>query len=86
MWDTRIREFLGTGKIDEPRRISRKIDEELRIKGISNGEEPENYLTFLGGIKKIIKLLNLDKKIDNPDKIAKKIDEYHFVKIVIGRH
>ncbi len=86
MWDTRIRKFLGTGKIDEPRRISRKIDEELRIKGISNGEEPENYLTFLGGIKNIIKLLDLDKKIDNPDKIAKKIDEYHFVKIVMGRH
>lgn len=86
MWGTRIRKFLGTGKIDEPRRISRKIDEELRIKGISNGEEPENYLTFLGGIKNIINLLKLDKKIDNPDKIAKKIDEYHFVKIVMGRH
>lgn len=74
MWDTEIRNSLR----------SRKTDPSIRINGIGNGEKPENYIIFLKGIKRIVETFKLDKIIDNPDEIAKLIDEYHYVKIVMS--
>lgn len=61
-----------------------KIRRELKkiIKGISNGENPTNYINFLIGIRKIIDSENLEERINKNDFIAKKIDEYHYVEIV----
>lgn len=71
MWDTNIRKELRSGGY---------------IKGISNGEKPEQYHKFLKGIKEIIEKYNLIQKIKcNEDEIAKKIDEFHFVKWVMKK-
>ena len=53
------------------------------IKNIENGEKPEHYYNFLLGIKKIILEFNLQEKIPQNSIIAKKIDEYHYVEIVM---
>jgi len=73
MWDTKIREFLG----------NKRADKRLRINELGNGEEPESYLMFLKGIKNIIKELDLHERLENQNDIAKKIDEYHYVKLVM---
>ena len=75
MWDTGIRKFLS----------SKKADENLRMVGLANGEQPENYISFLIGIKEIIDCLNLHEKISDKNEIAKKIDEYHYVKLIMNR-
>lgn len=69
MWDTKIREGLRKRRI---------------IKKISNGEKAEHYLNFLEGIKNIIKECNnLQNEICPGETLAKKIDEYHYVKFVM---
>jgi len=65
MWDTEIRKVLR-----------RKW-----IKGIRNGETSENYLKFLYGVRRIIKEEKLEKGFKATIPIAKKIDEYHYLKI-----
>jgi len=67
MWDTEIRNYLRKNYID----------------GIGNGERPEYYLRFLLGMKAIIEKYSLCNKIQDPSSIAKKIDEYHYVELVM---
>lgn len=67
MWDTAIR---------------KRLKQEL-ITGIGNGERPEYYITFLRGIQGILKQYNIPKKLPHGFIIAKKIDEYHYVRIVM---
>jgi len=69
MWDTRIRKEL----------------KKQLIKGIGNGETGESYVTFLKGIQRIIKEYELEGKLPPNSIIAKKIDEYHFVKFVMRK-
>lgn len=53
------------------------------IKNIYNGESPESYLNFLYGIKDIAIKFNLQEKLPHDAILAKKIDEFHFAKIVM---
>ncbi|MCX8105590.1 MAG: hypothetical protein N3D80_06955 [Ignavibacterium album] len=69
MWDTKIRRQLVRMNI-----VSR----------IGNGENPEDYLQYLLDIKNVIQRNQLTSLINNPDNIAKKIDEFHYAKIVVG--
>jgi len=74
MWDTGIRRFVS----------GRSVDDNLRIIGIGNGESTGSYVNFLKGVKKIITTLGLHKKKGiTQNNVAKKIDEYHFVKIIM---
>ena len=77
MWDTKIREGVG--------RELKKRQFIPFIKEIANGEKSEHYLNFLKGIKSIIKECNnLQNEICPGEVLAKKIDEYHYVKFVMG--
>jgi len=67
MWDTKIRNNL-----------KKEI-----IKGIANGEKPEHYIIFLKGIRDIIIKNDLCNQISPKENIAKKMDEYHYVKFVM---
>jgi len=69
MWDTKIR---------------RKLKQLKLVSRISNGEKPEHYLKFMKDIKELICRNELINRIENQDEIAKKIDEFHFAKIVVG--
>jgi hypothetical protein len=69
MWDTKIR---------------KRLNKEL-IKGINNGETPESYLKFLYGIKDIIEKYQIKDKLPQSVNVAKKIDEYNYVKIIMSR-
>lgn len=69
MWDTRIR---------------KELNKQL-IRGIGNGETGESYVTFLKGIQRIIEDYKLESKLPPNSIIAKKIDEYHFVKFVMSK-
>ena len=53
------------------------------IKNIKNGENPKHYYNFLSGTEEIIFEFNLQEKVPKNSKIAKKIDEYHYVEIVM---
>jgi len=65
MWDTKIR---------------RRLNKEL-IPGIDNGERPEHYVTFLQGIQRVVRDYHIPEKLPDGSIVAKKIDEYHWVKI-----
>ena len=67
MWDTAIR---------------KRLNKEL-IPGIKNGESAQYYVTFLRGVQAIIKEYGIAEKLPPGSLIAKKIDEYHYVKIVM---
>lgn len=69
MWDTKIRKRLG---------------KEL-IPGIENGEKPQHYILFLKGIRKIISEYRLKEKLPTDAILAKKVDEYNYVKIVMNK-
>jgi hypothetical protein len=69
MWDTRIR-----------RRLNKCL-----IPGIKNGENGECYVKFLKGIQKIIKEYHIEDKLPDDSIIAKKVDEYNYVRIVINK-
>lgn len=68
MWDTKIR---------------KRLKKEL-IPGISNGEKVEHYVIFLKGIQRIINEYNLKEKLPFGSIVAKKIDEYNYVKIIMN--
>jgi len=74
MWDTKIRRYL---KRNYPK----------YFKGIGNGEKAENYLIFLFGIKNIIQDYSkeIKGKLSGDAIVAKKIDEYHYVKIIMNK-
>lgn len=67
MWDTKIRGRL----------------KKFLIKGIDNGKNPEHYLKFLKGTNLIIKRYKLEDKVNQSSPIAKKIDEYNYVEIIM---
>ena len=69
MWDTDIRE-----------RLRRK-----EIQGVGNSEDAEQYVTFLKGIQGIIRTYNIPAKLPTGSIVAKKIDEYHYVKITMPK-
>lgn len=69
MWDTAIR---------------KRLKKEL-IPGIMNGERGEHYVIFLKGIHKIIGEYRIAEKLPQNSIVAKKIDEYHYVKIVMDK-
>lgn len=69
MWDTQIRKEL----------------KQTLIKGIGNGETGDSYVTFLRGIQWIIEEYNIESKLPAGSVLAKKIDEYHFVKFVMKK-
>lgn len=69
MWDTKIRKRL----------------KKALIRGIKNGEKPEHYVQFLKGVRKIIEQYGLRSKLPEDAILAKKFDEYNYVKIVMSR-
>jgi len=69
MWDTRIRKELNQNV----------------IRGIGNGETGDSYVTFLRGIQRIIEEYDIASKLPPDAVLAKKIDEYHFVKFVMNK-
>jgi len=69
MWDTQIRKELRRGL----------------IKGIGNGETGDSYVIFLKGIRRIIEEYEIESKLPPNSVLAKKIDEYNFVKFVMRK-
>jgi hypothetical protein len=69
MWDTQIRKELNQNL----------------IRGIGNGQTGDSYVTFLKGIQRIIEEYNIESKLPPDSVLAKKIDEYHFVKFVMRK-
>jgi len=69
MWDTQIR-----------KRLNRDL-----IKGIGNGKTGDSYVTFLKGIQRIIKDYDIKSKLPPNAIVAKKIDEYNYVWIVMAK-
>jgi hypothetical protein len=69
MWDTAIRKRLN----------------QSLIPGIMNGESGKFYVIFLQGIQKIIDKYNIAKKLPKNSIVAKKVDEYNYVKIVMNK-
>jgi len=69
IWDTEIRKELN----------------KKYIKGIGNGETAEKYVRYLTGVQGIIKKYKLETKIKNKNEIAKKFDEYNFVKLIMEK-
>lgn len=53
------------------------------IRNIDNGEKPQNYWNFLLGIKEIILKYKIKEKLPADSIVAKKIDEYHYIEIVM---
>lgn len=70
MWDTAIR-----------KRLNRAL-----ISGIMNGENGEYYVIFLQGIQKIIKKYRIVEKLPEDSVVAKKVDEYNYVRIVKNKN
>lgn len=69
MWDTAIR-----------KRLKRQL-----IPVIMNGERGEYYVIFLKGIQKIIEEYRIAEKLPQNSVIAKKVDEYNYVRIVMNK-
>lgn len=69
MWDTGIRKAL----------VQRKI-----VHGIHNGQRPDQYLLFLRQMKDVVLKFGLSERVGR-DGLAKKIDEYHYATIVMGK-
>jgi hypothetical protein len=69
MWDTAIRKRLN----------------KALIPGIMKGENGEYYVIFLQGIQKIIDKYNITEKLPKDSIVAKKVDEYNYVKIVMNK-
>ncbi len=69
MWDTEIR-----------RRLRKQL-----IPGIGNGQTGEQYVVFLKGVQKIIREYEVTKKLHAGSNVAKKLDEYNYVRIVMQR-
>ena len=69
MWDTKIRTRLRKSLIT----------------GIMNGENPKHYVHFLQGIQRIIEEYRLKEMLPTNSVLAKKIDEYHYVRIIMNK-
>lgn len=69
MWDTKIRAFLRKSL----------------IQGINNGEKSEHYILYLKKLNEFAIKYNLNKKISGKGTLAKKLDEYHYLKIVLKK-
>jgi len=68
MWDTRIRD---------------RLRKEL-IRGIDNGQDAEQYLRFLRRIRDYSAQYGFQQRLAPGAILAKKIDEYHYVRIVMN--
>lgn len=68
MWDTKIR---------------RRLNKEL-IKGIDNGQTGDQYILFLRRLRGYNAQHNFQQKLSPHSVLAKKIDEYHYIRIVLG--
>jgi len=69
MWDTAIR-----------KRLKREL-----IPGIMNGESGKYYVIFLKGIQNIIEEYRIAEKLPQNSVVAKKVDEYNYVRIVMNK-
>jgi hypothetical protein len=69
MWDTAIRKRL----------------DRLLIRGIKNGQTGEQYVAFLKGVQGIIKRYGIVAKLPVGAVVAKKLDEYNYVRIVMKK-
>jgi hypothetical protein len=69
MWDTAIRA---------------RLNKDL-IPGIMNGESGDHYVKFLSGIQNIIEEYRIAENLPPNSIVAKKIDEYHYVRIVMTK-
>lgn len=69
MWDTAIR---------------KRLRKEL-MPGIMNGESGKYYIIFLKGTQKIIQEYRIAEKLPQNSVVAKKVDEYHYVRIVMNK-
>jgi hypothetical protein len=67
MWDTKIRS-----------KLKKFIEAD-----IANGETGQCYINYLSGIKKIVRICDLEKRNDSNATLAKRLDEYHFAKIIM---
>ncbi|HLA80378.1 MAG TPA: hypothetical protein VJP78_01930 [Thermoleophilia bacterium] len=67
MWDTAIRSRLNKGLVP----------------GIGNGQTGEQYVVFLKGVQRIIQKYKIAGKLPPDSIIAKKFDEYNYVRIVM---
>jgi len=70
MWDTSIR-----------KRINMSL-----IPGIQNGTTGKQYVLFLKGIQSIIDKYHISEKLPKNSIVAKKIDEYNYVKLVLSKN
>jgi hypothetical protein len=68
MWDTKIRQTLRQFRL---------------YRGINNGSQPQHYMRFLKGIQEVIRIYKLQERLPLGSVVAKKIDEYHYIKIVL---
>jgi len=69
MWDTAIR-----------LRLKKQL-----VPGIGNGEKPGHYVKFLKGTQQNIRKYGINKKLKRGSVVAKKLDEFHYAKIVLRR-
>jgi hypothetical protein len=70
MWDTKIRAYLRCKRL---------------IPQIGRGETSDQYLQFLKGLRNYSNQYNFTARLTDPNAVlAKKIDEYHYVKIIIN--
>lgn len=67
MWDTEIR-----------RRLNKTL-----IRGICTGQTGAQYVVFLKGVQRIIQKYKIAEKLPPNSIIAKKFDEYNYVRIVM---
>jgi hypothetical protein len=65
-------------------KIRQRLCKEL-IPGIGNGQTGQEYVVFLKGVRRIINDHEMLKKVP-ADCIAKKLDEYNYVRIVMPRN
>lgn len=74
MWDTAIRGELRSRKKNH-----------ILMRGIDNGQTGEQYIKFMIALKKYSTKYKFQSKLASNAIVAKKIDEYHYVKIVMNR-
>jgi len=67
MWDTKIRQ-----------RLRRSL-----IRGIDNGQTNDQYLRFMYKVREYSIHYNFQARLDANAVLAKKIDEYHYVRIIM---
>jgi hypothetical protein len=70
MWDTTIRA---------------KLKSKLNLRNIGEGREADNYLAFLEQMRDIAYDLRLFNRIEAKACLAKQLDEYHYVELIMKK-